>query len=75
MRNSRRFVKVTVGSEEDWYYTDTAGGAFTAYSMLQFCGREMVEPLRRALLRYCELDTMAMVFVWEYFNKACNVAR
>ena len=40
----------------------------------QFCGSEMVEPLRRALLRYCELDTMAMVFVWEYFNKACNAA-
>ena len=24
------------------------------------------------LLRYCELDTMAMVFVWEYFNEKCK---
>jgi len=23
----------------------------------------------KALLRYCELDTMAMVFIWEYFNE------
>ena len=53
---------------------NNGGAALTAYSMLQFCGREMVEPLKRALLRYCELDTMAMVFVWEYFNKACNAA-
>lgn len=21
---------------------------------------------------YCELDTMAMVFLWEYFNHECN---
>lgn len=47
---------------------NNGGAALTAYSMLQFCGREMVEPLKRALLRYCELDTMAMVFIWEYFN-------
>ena len=53
---------------------NNGGAALTAYSMLQFCGREMVDPLRRALLRYCELDTMAMVFVWEYFNKACGLA-
>ena len=47
---------------------NNGGAALTAYSMLQFCGREMMEPLKRALLRYCELDTMAMVFIWEYFN-------
>lgn len=35
--------------------------------MLQFCNKQVTEPLRQALLRYCELDTMAMVFIWEYF--------
>ena len=25
-----------------------------------------------ALLRYCELDTMAMVCIWEYFNEAMD---
>ena len=23
----------------------------------------------QALLRYCELDTMSMVFIWEYFKE------
>ena len=46
---------------------NNGGAALTAYSMLQFCGKKMVEPLKQALLRYCELDTLAMVFIWEYF--------
>lgn len=42
--------------------------ALTAYSKLMFCkGADMNSALRTALLRYCELDTMAMVFIWEYF--------
>jgi DNA-binding FrmR family transcriptional regulator len=44
------------------------GAALTAYSKLMFCkGADMNSALRTALLRYCELDTMAMVFIWEYF--------
>lgn len=27
------------------------------------------DALRDALLCYCELDTLAMVFIWEYFNE------
>ena len=53
---------------------NNGGAALTAYSMLQFCGKAMEEPLKKALLRYCELDTMAMVFIWEYFNAACQPA-
>ena len=26
----------------------------------------------KSLLCYCELDTLAMVFIWEYFNDMCN---
>ena len=25
--------------------------------------------LEKALLRYCELDTMSMVFIWEFFRE------
>lgn len=49
------------------------GAALTAYSKLMFCDdRNWDDALRTALLRYCELDTMAMVFIWEYFNHEVN---
>ena len=47
------------------------GAALTAYNKLMFCDGNMTDALREALLRYCELDTMAMVFIWEYFNHEC----
>ena len=47
------------------------GAALTAYNKLMFCDGNMTDALREALLRYCELDTMAMVFIWEYFNYEC----
>lgn len=28
-----------------------------------------MKALKEALLRYCELDTMSMVFIWEYFHE------
>ena len=43
------------------------GAALTAYSQLQFSDDVQAEALAKALLRYCELDTMALVFLWEYF--------
>lgn len=51
------------------------GAALTAYSKLMFCDGQMDQALRTALLRYCELDTMAMVFIWEYFLHEMYVAR
>ena len=45
------------------------GAALTAYNKLMFCDGIMTDALREALLRYCELDTMAMVFIWEFFNE------
>lgn len=40
-----------------------------AYRKLRDLGTpsERKQALRTALLRYCELDTMSMVFIWEYF--------
>jgi hypothetical protein len=43
------------------------GAALTAYARMQF--EEMsdyeCEEIRKALLKYCELDTMAMVMIYE----------
>ena len=43
------------------------GAAMTAYAMMQFTEMSEIERSRIAdgLLKYCELDTMAMVFLWE----------
>ena len=44
------------------------GAALAAYTKLQFSDEAMTAALEKALLRYCELDTMSMVFIWEYFH-------
>lgn len=45
----------------------TGGAAMTAYNLLQFSEIPLAqrEELREGLLRYCELDTMAMVMILE----------
>ena len=43
------------------------GAALAAYTKLQFANEKMTSALKTALLRYCELDTLSMVFIWEYF--------
>ena len=45
------------------------GAALAAYTKLQFSDTECTNALKEALLRYCELDTMSMVFIWEYFHE------
>ncbi len=49
---------------------DNGGAAMIAYAYLQFTEMtdEERELYRNALLRYCELDTMAMVMIWEYWK-------
>lgn len=51
------------------------GAAMTAYMKLQFT--EMSAPeryeLRNALLKYCELDTFAMVILYEYLHNTLKV--
>ena len=46
------------------------GAAMTAYAMIQFTEMSQVERERiiDGLLRYCELDTLAMVLLWEGFK-------
>ncbi len=50
---------------------DNGGAAMIAYAYLQFSDMtdEERELYRNALLRYCELDTMAMVMIWEYWGR------
>lgn len=45
------------------------GAAMMAYARMQFTemNEEEVKRIREALLRYCELDTLAMVLIWEYW--------
>jgi len=45
------------------------GAAMTAYAKLQFTEMSDLErqQLRMGLLKYCELDTFAMVLLYEYF--------
>jgi hypothetical protein len=47
------------------------GAAMTAYAMMQFTDMSDIErrALREALLKYCELDTFAMVLLVEYWRE------
>lgn len=49
---------------------NNGGTAMMAYSLLQFSEMDTVErdQLEQALLKYCETDTIAMVFLWEHLD-------
>ena len=57
--------------DENLESINNGGAALSAYGLIQFCDEdsERAKALESALLRYCELDTLAMVFIWEYFNE------
>lgn len=59
--------------KEDSAAIANGGAALAAYTMLQFSDAKCTEALKEALLRYCELDTMSMVFIWEYFHEMTGV--
>jgi len=50
---------------------DQGGAAMTAYAKVQFtqCSKEEVAEIKKALLQYCELDTLAMVMLWEEWQE------
>lgn len=64
---------INAHDDEDEFTVANGGAALTAYTKMMFCDGTMSNALREALLRYCELDTMAMVFIWEYFHHECAV--
>ena len=59
--------EVRAGEDPDELAITEGGAAATAYARLQVEGVDAVTRLRirEALLRYCELDTLAMVMVYE----------
>lgn len=50
------------------------GAALTAYGKLQYTDMEQseIDELTKALLKYCELDTLAMVMIYEHFKELIN---
>lgn len=50
---------------------DNGGAALTAYGKLQYTDMTEKEriALKQSLLKYCELDTLAMVMIYEYFRE------
>jgi hypothetical protein len=50
------------------------GAAMTAYAKMQFMQISDAERdfIAQGLLKYCELDTLAMVLIWEYWNSVIN---
>ena len=53
------------------------GAAMTAYAKMQFTdmSSDEREALRKALLQYCELDTLAMVMIYEHWKHAFEGGR
>jgi hypothetical protein len=50
------------------------GAAMIGFTRMQFSemGDEERTRIRKALLRYCELDTFAMVMIWEAWKDWCK---
>ena len=47
------------------------GAALTAYGKLQYTDMEQgeIDEITSSLLKYCELDTLAMVMIYEHFKE------
>lgn len=56
---------------------NNGGAALSAYGLIQFAEEDSdrAKALESALLRYCELDTLAMVFVWEFLDEIISKRR
>lgn len=65
---SEEEIEKTLSDIED---IDNGGAALTAYGKLQYTDMSQaeVDELSAALLKYCELDTLAMVMIYEHFRE------
>jgi hypothetical protein len=54
---------------------DDGGAAMTAWSRMQFTEMKEAEraAIQGALLKYCELDTLSMVWLLEYWREEVGV--
>jgi hypothetical protein len=53
---------------------NNGGAALTAYGLTQYTNMSNTErdSLKASLLKYCELDTLAMVMVFEHLKELCE---
>jgi hypothetical protein len=53
---------------------NNGGAALTAYGLTQYTNMSPEErnKLSKSLLKYCELDTLAMVMIFEHLKEICN---
>jgi len=53
---------------------NNGGAALTAYGLTQYTNMSDTErnSLKASLLKYCELDTLAMVMVFEHLKELCD---
>jgi hypothetical protein len=63
------YVGMIIGQNLTFNTISDGGAAMTAYSYLQFGDIDdfVRESIKNSLLKYCELDTMAMVMIFEHF--------
>lgn len=72
-QSETHFLKETFVNEiqpDDDFIVNVGGAAMKAYSKMQFSetGKAQKDALVKALLKYCELDTFAMVLLYEFFR-------
>ena len=62
------YVGFVNGQNLSFNTINDGGAAMTAYAYLQFgdLDQNLKESIKRSLLKYCELDTMAMVMIFEH---------
>ena len=65
---SENQIEETLSDIED---ISNGGAALTAYSKLQYTdmSQNEINELTNSLLKYCELDTLAMVMIYEHFKE------
>jgi hypothetical protein len=73
IENSMGVFEIDDDAEEDFSdgkQINSGGPAMMAYAEMQFSETtiEKQQAIKNALLRYCELDTLAMVMIWEHWR-------
>lgn len=71
---SDEYVGYVNGQNLSFHTLNDGGAAMAAYSYLQFSDVDPIlrESIKKSLLKYCELDTMAMVMIFEHFLEKIN---